>query len=102
MAQITLVYRISVGNQNPSLYQTRVEDIPLQDELEILFMDKVSDVTVIAAPGLIRTVVLSTTAEADNQYPTDSLKKDVTRNLWTNVLQQRIPAAVTADEPVVA
>ncbi len=102
MAQITLVYRISVGNQKPSDFQVRVESVPLTYELEILFMNKISDVTVVAAPGLIRTVVLETTAEADNQYPTDALKKDVTRNLWTNNLQQQIPAAVTADEPVVA
>lgn len=102
MAQITLVYRISVGNQAPAAYQAIVEGISLEDELEILFMNKISDETAVAAPGLIRTVVLETTQECDNQYPTDDLKKDVTRGLWTNILQQRIPAAVVADEPVVA
>lgn len=101
MAQITLVYRISVGNQKAADYLTRVESIPLSSELEILFMNKVSDVTVVAPPGLVRTVVLETTAEAENQYPTTALKKDVTRDLWTNVLQQGVPASVTADEPVV-
>ncbi len=102
MATLTLVYRIRVGNQNPALLQTLIQNIDVDPIFEPLSMMKISDNTVIGTPGLVRTIQLQTDAESDAMFPTDDSKIAATRGLCTGALSMRVPAAVTADEPVVS
>lgn len=102
MALITLVYRIDVGNQDPALFVGRVEALDVDPNFEMLSMTKISDDTVQEAPGVKRTIVLQTNATSDAMFPTDASKIAATRGMLTNVFGIRVPARVTAEEPVVS
>lgn len=102
MATITLVYRIDVGNQSPAALFATVRDVDVDPNLEMLSMTKTSDLTIVAPPGLVRTIELTTNPTSDAMFPTDENKIAATRGMCTNVLAAQVPAIVTADEPVVS
>lgn len=102
MATITLVYRVEVGNQDPANFVGRVETIDVAPDLEKLNVSVSSDNTVQAGAEIVRTIALLTNATSDGMFPTDANKIAATRGLLTNVFRARVPAKVTADEPVVS
>lgn len=107
---VTLDYIIGVGLQNPANYVAVVAAInlyepapPGQGLLTYLGLTIVSDVTMIAAGALHRTITLTPNAQGLLMYGTDPTKiKDATRNLFREALDLKTPGTVTAAEPVVS
>lgn len=110
MSTVTLTYVIRVGLARASALLARVQAIVLNTgELDLLGMTVVSDTTVVVStapecaepPFLERTVVLETTAQGDELFPTPDALMDATRQLWRARLNLLVPGIVTAAEPVV-
>lgn len=104
MAQITLVYLLNVGIQNsasPTLL-ARAADIDFnQGTLDMLGMDIVGNETVAEPPSIKRTIVLQTNSLGDSLWRSIDALKYATRNLFQDVFALRMPAFVTAEEPIV-
>lgn len=102
MATITLVYNIGFGLVDPTPYLAQFAVIDISDVIEYLQMSITSDNTVVAPPGLVRTIVLATNSESDLSFPDDVTKIQATRNLFTGTFAQGpVPTAVEAETPVV-
>lgn len=101
MPQVVLQYIVGAGIQDPVVIKTKVENIPVDQELEFLNMTKASDVTVAGAGTAIRTVVLQTDAASDEMFPTADELKGATRKLLSGLLALGTPSQVTSSEPIV-
>lgn len=110
MATVTLVYIVRVGLARASSLLARVSSIVLNTgELDLLGMSVVSDDTAVVTdaecdepPFLQRTIVLGTSAQGDQLFPSADALADATRNLWRARLNLLVPGVVTAAEPVVS
>lgn len=104
MALITLRYEIKTGMQNPAAMIPIVNGVPIFfGELELIGMTAVSrNTTVLDAKTVTHTVVLQTTAEGDERFPTDEGKKSATRSLYKSTLELRLATQIVAQEPVIS
>jgi hypothetical protein len=102
MATVTLSYRIAVGLQNAQDLVARIAAIVLNTgELELLSMIIVDDQTAVVGCDVERVVVLETTPQGDQLFPTSRDIRDATRQLWRARLNLLVPGIVQAAEPVV-
>lgn len=108
MARITLKYDLNVGSQ--SAFATKLLDRAKsidvdQGSLDYIGMSIVDDQT---APDLhaknkiIRVITLATNALGDSIWQNADQLKYATRNIFKEIFEQRMPALVTAEEPVVS
>jgi hypothetical protein len=81
----------------------KVAAVPLLADgtLAILAMTVASDTTVVNGSAVRRTLALTTTAEADARFPTDSDKIAATVNLCKAQLELNLATTVQAATPVV-
>lgn len=104
MALVTLVYNLNADVQILSnKLLVRAADINFdQGVLTILGMKVVQDDTVLENGAIKKTIVLETLPAGDSTYKTPEQLKDATRNIFRDVFALRMPALVTAEEPVVS
>lgn len=104
MATVTLVYSAPIPpTMSDSDFESLVGAVDVTEgELALLGMSVDSDSTAIVGPDVERTIVLDVGADGEARFPTDAEKEDVTRALYTIALATKIPAQVSASEPVVA
>lgn len=101
MSTVTLEYECDGGQQPTANFASKVSAVSLDEgEYTLLGLTMFSDVTAeIPNTNVVsRTVVL--TIQAGSPLETEDEAKDATRNLFTDKLALRIPARVTAVEPV--
>lgn len=101
MSTVTLEYECDGGQQPTANFSSKVSAVALDEgEYALLGLTLFSDVTAEIANtnSVSRTVVL--TIQATSPLQTEDEAKDATRNLFTNKLALRVPARVTAVEPV--
>ena len=103
MSLITLDYRVEAGALPDSALAVKVAAVKLfMGELEMLGMTVFSDATVVESPGIVkRTIVLATTSQGEERFPSVEAKKAATRNLYGLTLGAKTPGAFSAAEPVV-
>jgi len=103
MSTVTLDYIIATGLQDPASLVAQVQAIDLDHgSLSSLGFTVTSDTTSVIGGNLHRTLVLATNAQGDSLWGGDATKlKDITRNLFREVLNLNTPGQVTAAEPVV-
>lgn len=100
---VKLVYRMDVGVQNLDPLVTRAENIDFnQGTLDYIGLDVVSSLTQPEGGKIVRTIVLKTNAQGDTIWKTPDELKYGTRKIFKQIFEQRMPALVTAEEPVVS
>lgn len=103
MSTVTLDYTIATGLLNPANLVAQVQAIDLDHgSLASMGFTVTSDTTSVIVGVLHRKVVLATNAQGDSLWGGNATKlKDITRNLFREVLNLNTPGQVTAAEPVV-
>lgn len=102
MATVTLEYAISAGVHPLASLVTKVAGVPLfRGELDLIGMTVSSDDTVINGSEVKRTIVLETTDEGDENFPTAEALTYATKGLYGQSLALCVPAQVTEEAPVV-
>jgi len=102
---VTLVYRLDVGSQNPNSTKliTRAENIDFnQGTLDYIGLDFVDSLTQTDAGKIKRTINLKTNDLGDSIWQNAEQLKYGTRNIFKQIFELRMPALVTAEEPVVS
>jgi hypothetical protein len=102
MTQVTLAYQCDGGQQAPANFASKVSGITLDEgEIPALWYGVVSDNTTYGAASNVvtRTLVLGVLPSCP--FDTDDQHKDFLRGIYADKLALRVPARVTAAEPVV-
>lgn len=101
--KVTLVYKILSGILSPAAFVDKVAAVPIfaNGELDLLGLVVDSDETTPGERSVFRTIVLSTTAQGDEQWCTPEELAAATRNLYKAMLELGVPGRVFAEEPVV-
>lgn len=102
----TLVYHLDVGLQNAAdaTLLARASDINFnQGSFDWLGVDVAGDATVTESEHVIkRTIMLETTPFGNSLWRSPTQLKYATRNLLSDIFALKMPARVTADEPVIS
>lgn len=81
---------------------SQIAAVPLfEGELEQLGFDVTGDSSAIAGFSVERTIELTTNALGDTLWTTAEQAAAATRKLYTQQLERRLPAVVSASEPVI-
>lgn len=99
---VTVEYECDGGQQDPADFSSKVSAVSLNEgEIPTLWFGVTSDTTAVVAGSntVTRTIVYAVLPSSP--FQTDDEVKDYFRGIFTNKLALRVPARVTALEPVI-